>query len=48
VGHASISGGLLHLEISCAMVFQSVIKTGGGMTVGAARGTITKVASGSS
>jgi hypothetical protein len=48
VGYASRSGGLLHLEASCARVFQSGLKTGGGTTAGGARGTITEVASGSS
>jgi hypothetical protein len=43
VGHASRSGGLLHLEASRAMVSQSGLKTAGGATVGAARGTITEV-----
>jgi hypothetical protein len=35
-------------EASRARVFQSGLKTGGGVTAGGARGTITKVASGSS
>jgi hypothetical protein len=47
-GHASRSGGLLHLEVSHARVSQSGLKTGGGMTVGGAHGTIMEVASGSS
>jgi hypothetical protein len=48
VGHASRSGGLLHLEASRAMIFQSALKSGGGATVGDACSTITKIASGSS
>jgi hypothetical protein len=32
VGHVSISSGLLHLEVSRARVFQSSLKTGGGIT----------------
>jgi hypothetical protein len=48
VGHASRSGGLLHLETSRARVFQSSLKTSGGAMAGGARDTITKVASGSS
>jgi hypothetical protein len=45
-GHASRSGGLLHLEASHARVSQSGLKTGGGAMVGGARGTIAEVASG--
>jgi hypothetical protein len=45
VGHASRSGGLLCLEASRARVSQSGLKTGGGMTMGGARGIITEVAS---
>jgi hypothetical protein len=48
VGHTSRSGGLLHLEASRAMVFQTGLKTGGGTMVGGACGTITEVASRSS
>jgi hypothetical protein len=48
VGHASRTGGLFHLEASRARVFQSGLKTGGGVMVGGARGTIIEVASGSS
>jgi hypothetical protein len=48
VGHALRSDSLLHLEASRAMVSQSGLKIGGGTTVGGARGTIAKVASGSS
>jgi hypothetical protein len=45
VGHTSRSSGLLHVEASLARVFQSDLKTGGGATMGGARGTITEVAS---
>jgi hypothetical protein len=45
VGHASRSSGLLHMEASLARVFQSGLKTGGGATVGSARGTITEITS---
>jgi hypothetical protein len=48
VGHASRSDGLLLMEASLVRVFQSGIKTGGGTTVGGARGTIAEVASESS
>jgi hypothetical protein len=44
MGHVLRSGGLLHLEVSHARVFQS----GGGPTVGGACGTNAEVASGSS
>jgi hypothetical protein len=44
-GHASRSSGLLHVEASLARVSQSGLKTGGGMTMGGARGTIVEVAS---
>jgi hypothetical protein len=43
-GHASRSSGLLRVEASLARVFQSGLKTGGGATMGGARGTIVKVA----
>jgi hypothetical protein len=43
-GHTSKSGGLLHLEASCARVSYSDLKTSGGTTAGGAPGTITKVA----
>jgi hypothetical protein len=46
VGHTSRSSGLLHLEASHARVFQCYLKTGGCVTAGGARGTITEVASG--
>jgi hypothetical protein len=45
VGHALRSSGLLHVEASLARVFQSGLKTGGGATVGSARGTITEITS---
>jgi hypothetical protein len=44
-GHASRSSGLLRVEASLARVFQSGLKTGGGMTAGGACSTITEVAS---
>jgi hypothetical protein len=44
-GHALRSSGFLHVEASLARVFQSGLKTGGGATVGGARGTIAEVAS---
>jgi hypothetical protein len=47
-GHASRSDGLLHLEVSCARVSQSSLKTGGGVMTGCACGTVMEVASGSS
>jgi hypothetical protein len=43
VGHASRSSGLLHVEASRTMVFQSGLKTDGGTMVGGARGTIMEV-----
>jgi hypothetical protein len=43
VGHASRSSGLLHVEASLARVSQSGLKTGGGVMVGGARGTIVEV-----
>jgi hypothetical protein len=42
------SNGLLRVKASRARVFQSDLKTGGGVTVGGARGTIAEVASESS
>jgi hypothetical protein len=48
VGHASRSSGLLHVEASVARVSQSSLNTGGGVTVGGARGTIVEVVSESS
>jgi hypothetical protein len=48
MGHVSRSSGLLHVEASLARVSQSGFKTGGGTTVGGARGTIAEVVSESS
>jgi hypothetical protein len=48
VGHVLRIGGLLHLEASHVRVFQSGLKTKGGVTVCGARGPIIGVASGSS
>jgi hypothetical protein len=45
VGHALRSSGLLHVEASLARVSQSVLKTGGGVMVGGARGIIAEVVS---
>jgi hypothetical protein len=45
VGHVSRSSGLLRVEASLARVSQSSLKTGGGVTMGGACGTITEVAS---
>jgi hypothetical protein len=45
VGHALKSSNLLRVKASQVSVSQSGIKTGGGATVGGARGTITEVAS---
>jgi hypothetical protein len=44
-GHALRSSSLLDVEASLARVSQSGLKTGGGMTTGDARDTITEVAS---
>jgi hypothetical protein len=44
-GHASRSSSLLGVEANLARVFQSGLKTGGGVTTGGACGTITEVAS---
>jgi hypothetical protein len=44
-GHASRSSGLLGVEASLVRVFQSDLKTDGGVTMGGARVTITEVAS---
>jgi hypothetical protein len=46
--HVLRSGGLLRLEVSCAMVSQSGFKTSEGATTGGACGTIAEDASGSS
>jgi hypothetical protein len=48
VGHSVRSSDLLHVEASLARVSLSGLKTGGGVTVGGARGTIIEVASKSS
>jgi hypothetical protein len=45
VGHASKCSGLLRVEASLTSVFQFSLKTSGGATMGAARGTIAEVAS---
>jgi hypothetical protein len=47
-GHASRSSDLLRVEASLARVSQSGLNTGGGTTMGGARGTIMEVASESS
>jgi hypothetical protein len=44
-GHVLRSSSLLGVEASLARVFQSDLKTGGGATMGGARGTITEVTS---
>jgi hypothetical protein len=43
VGHALRFSDLLHVEASLARVYQSDLKTGGGVTTGGARGTIAEV-----
>jgi hypothetical protein len=48
VGHTSRSSGLLRVKASRVRVFQSGLKTGGGVTAGGACDTITDVASSSS
>jgi hypothetical protein len=45
VGHASRSTSSFDVVASLDRVFQSGLKTGGGMKTGGARGTITEVAS---
>jgi hypothetical protein len=45
VGHASRSSGLLRVKASLARIFQSGLKTDGGVTTGGARGTIPEVVS---
>jgi hypothetical protein len=45
VGHASRSSGLLRVKASLAKIFQSGLKTDGGVTAGGARGTIPEVVS---
>jgi hypothetical protein len=44
-GHASKSSGLLHVEAGLARVSLSGLKTGGGVMMGGARGTIAEVVS---
>jgi hypothetical protein len=44
-GRASRSSGLLSMEVSLVRVSQSGLKTGGGATMGGARGIITEVVS---
>jgi hypothetical protein len=46
--HASRPSGLLYVKTSCARVFQSVLKTGGSITAGGARGIIVEIALSSS
>jgi hypothetical protein len=46
VGHASRSSDLFCVEVSQARVFQSGLKTDGGVTAGGSRGTIVEVVSG--
>jgi hypothetical protein len=45
VGHLSRSSGLLHVKASLARVFQSGLKTDGGVTMSGACDTIAEVAS---
>jgi hypothetical protein len=45
VGHTLRSSGLLHVKASLTRVFQSGLKTGGGVMMGGARGIITVVTS---
>jgi hypothetical protein len=45
MGHASRSSSLLGVEVSLARVFQSGLKTVGGVMAGGARGTIEEVVS---
>jgi hypothetical protein len=45
MGHVSKCSGLLRVEASLTSVFQFSLKTSGGATMGAARGTIAEVAS---
>jgi hypothetical protein len=44
-GHASRSSGLFRMEASLTRIFQSSLKTGGGVMTGGARETITEVTS---
>jgi hypothetical protein len=45
MGHASRSSSLLGVKASLTRIFQSGMKTGGGATMGGARGTIAEVVS---
>jgi hypothetical protein len=45
VGHASRSSGLLHMDISLAMIFQSSFKTDGDATTCSVYDTITEITS---
>jgi hypothetical protein len=45
VGHALRYNDLFRVEVSLVRVFQSGLKTGGGMTTGGARDTIAELAS---
>jgi hypothetical protein len=45
VGHASRSSSLLRVKASLARISQSGLKTGGGATVGGARGIIAEIVS---
>jgi hypothetical protein len=45
VGHTSRSSRLLYVEVNQARVFQSGLKTDGGVTAGGARDTIAEVMS---
>jgi hypothetical protein len=45
VGHALRSSGLLHMEASQTMIFQSDLETGGDVTAGGIRDIIVEVAS---
>jgi hypothetical protein len=45
VGRALRSSGLLLMQASLAIVYQSGLKTDGGATMGGARGTIAEVTS---
>jgi hypothetical protein len=44
-GHASRSSDLLHVKASLISIFQSSLKTDGGVMTGGTYGTITEVAS---
>jgi hypothetical protein len=45
VGHALRSSSLLDVKASLARIFQSVLKTGGGVTTGGAHDIIAEIAS---